>query len=113
MSLDAGRLRHKIEIQYKVDAQDSTTGEMVTVWTKFVGPIWAAVDFMSAREFMAANAVQSEIVGRVTIRYREGVTAAMRVVYNNVAYNIVGVLPDNETGREYITMPVTAGVNLG
>jgi SPP1 family predicted phage head-tail adaptor len=112
MSIEAGRLRHKIEIQYP-SQQQLDTGEIVFTWDKFAGPIWAAFEPVSAREFMAGNAIQSEIVARFVIRYREGLTANMRIVHKGKFYNIAGILTDKDSGLEYITLPVTNGVNDG
>jgi hypothetical protein len=34
-------------------------------------------------------------------------------VHAGKVYNIAGVLPDNVSGQEYITLPVSEGVNAG
>src|SRR5690606_11990147 len=76
----SGDLRHKVQLQENQITQDPTTGEMVPSWVT-VASVWAQVVPMSGREFLAASAEQSEVRGRITIRYREDVDAAMRVVY--------------------------------
>lgn len=73
----------------------------------------AEVRFMSAKEFMSARAMQSEIVARITIRYRDGLNPAMRIVHKGNIYNPQGFLPDDDSGLEYLTIPVTRGVNEG
>lgn len=107
--LYAGKLRHKVKIQQPVYTQDQTTGEML--------PVWAVVartraDFvpLSGREFMAANEEQSKVTGRMTIRFREGIDASMRVILKGKAYNIEAVLPDKESGNEYLSLMVSEGV---
>lgn len=104
-----GRLRHKMTLQEPVDVQDSTTGAMVRTWQD-IAPVWASLEPLSAREFVAAGAEQSEVSARVTIRYREGVTSKMRLVYRGLAYDIKGVLADPKSGLEYLTLPVGEGV---
>lgn len=37
----------------------------------------------------------------------------MRITHRGKVYNIAGVLPDNMSGLEYITLPVSEGVNDG
>ena len=104
-----GKLRHKMTLQEPVDVQDTTTGEMVRTWQE-VAKVWASLEPLSAREFVAAGAEQSEVSARVTIRYREGVTSKMRLVYRGFSYDIKGVLSDPKSGLEYLTLPVGEGV---
>jgi head-tail adaptor len=54
--------------------------------------------------------VQSQVSARITIRQRSGITAAMRVVHGSKVYQIEGVLPDKESGLEYLTLPCSEGV---
>lgn len=53
--------------------------------------------------FFASQQVQSEVTHKVTIRFRPGVTADMRVIHNGKVFNIVAPLPDNR-GRELVLM---------
>lgn len=111
----AGRLRHRVNIQDRSSTQDPQTGEMVPgpwvdVWKKCP----AAIEPLSTREFVQAQAEQSEFTARIVIRYRAGVHDAMRVVDGDTIYAIIGPpLPDKVSGREYLTLMVAAGVNDG
>lgn len=108
----AGKLRHRVKIQQPGVTQDPDTGEMVNGWSDFA-IVWASVEPLSVREFIASEAGQSEITARITIRYREGITAEMRALHRGKVYNIHGVLADPKSGLEYLTLPVSAGVNDG
>ena len=110
--MQAGKLRHRVQLQQKEQTQNPQTGAMVDTWNT-VATVWASVEPLSAREFIAAGASQSSVTTRITIRYREGVTAKMRALYRGQIYNITGVLPDPESGREYLTLPCSEGVNDG
>lgn len=110
MSLKAGKLRHRITIQKKVRTQDSTTGAMVLSWVSLATGVPAAVDPLSAREFIASQAMTSEVQARITIRYRDDVDASMRVLHRGKIYVIKGVLSDNKSGLDYLTLPVAEGV---
>jgi SPP1 family predicted phage head-tail adaptor len=115
MSIHSGKLRHRIQIQHKVVVQDPVTGEQLTQqWVKF-DDAWAGIEDLSARDFISAQAGQSEAKSRIVIRYREGITAAMRVVLDNGAIcGIVGPpLADTKSRKEYLTLLVTSGVNDG
>lgn len=105
MSISAGKLRHRITIQRCVNSQDSA-GNIGSTWED-VAEVWAAVEPLSAREFIAAQAMLSKVIARITIRYRDDVRADMRIVHGGDIYNIEGVLLDNDSGREYITLPVS------
>jgi SPP1 family predicted phage head-tail adaptor len=117
MTIEAGRLRHRVKIQRRVDEQNETTGEMSVTWQN-VAPVWAAIEPLSAREFIQSQSTQAQIVARVVIRYRDGIDASMRLVHSrtgrpDVIYNIHGVLPDLDSGLDYLTLPCSAGVNDG
>lgn len=109
----AGKLRHRVDIQVKQQSQNPENGEPVDEWV----PAWkkcpAAVEPVSGREFIAGQATQSVVTGRVIIRYRPGVTTDMRVLYRGLIHNIQAVLPDSGSGKDNMTLLVSAGVNNG
>ena len=110
--MQAGKLRHRINLQKKVTGRNPETGGISEEWQS-VTTVWASIEPLSAREFIAAGATQASITPRITIRYRDGVTAQMRAVSRGKIYNIEGVLPDAKSGREYLTLPCSEGVNDG
>lgn len=125
MSYAAGKLRHRIRIDRFADnldsngdvIQDPNTGEVSRSW-QAVDTVWAAIEPLSAREFIQSAAGQSEITARLVIRFRSDVLATDRLVHlvNGVAgkiYNPAGFLADKESGLEYLTMPCSEGVNDG
>lgn len=107
----AGDLRHKVELQALVDGQDPVTGQFEPVWTTIARP-WAQIVPMSAREFLSAAAEQSEVRGRIVIRFNGEVDATMRIVYRGKWYAIHGVMPDAESGKEHMTLMTGEGVRL-
>ena len=102
--MDPGKLRHRITIQRKEQTQNPNTGAMTTTWVT-EATVWAALEPLSAREFVAAQAVQSNVSVRITVRHRPGITAAMRILHEGKVYGITGVLADKDSGREYLTLP--------
>ena len=111
MSLEAGRLRHRVAIERIVIDQDPVTGALTETWTE-IAKVWAAVEPLSAREFVQSAAGQSEVTARITIRTRD-IHATDRIIHRGTVYNIRGVLADKDSGLEYITLPVGTGVNEG
>ncbi|WP_426156762.1 phage head closure protein [Pseudomonas sp. TSRC2-2] len=112
--MQAGKLRHRIEIQHKITPRDPVTGNFLEpAWVEFA-KVWAAVEDLSARDFVAAKAGQSQVTGRVVIRYRSGVLPTMRIVHRGEIYSIEGPpLADKESGLEYLTLLVSKGIKDG
>ncbi|GAB3282599.1 phage head closure protein [Larkinella harenae] len=108
--LAAGRLRHRITIQRPVYEQDLNTGAMNPVIWQEVAKVYAAIEPLSTRDFIAAQAEQSKIIARIIIRYREGITADMRALHNGKIYVFSAPLADKDSGLEYLTIPVSEGV---
>ncbi|HEL3822504.1 TPA: phage head closure protein [Stenotrophomonas maltophilia] len=111
MSLPAGKLRHRVLIQQQVTTRDNDGVEQ-TAWVD-VATVWASVEPLSAREFIQSGQTQSAVTARITMRYRDGLSPSMRLVHRGEIFNIAGLLPDKVSGLEYITIPVSAGVNDG
>lgn len=112
MALSAGRLRHRVRIEKPTHKQDQVTGEMTQCWELVADKVPAAIEPLSAREFIAAQAVQSQVTARIVIRHRD-IDPTMRIIHKGRAYNIHGVLPDADSGIEYLTLPCSMGVNIG
>ena len=112
MTLAAGRLNKRVTLQSPVLDQDTATGALATVWAD-QAVVWAAIEPISVRDFIAADERQSRVTARIVMRYRAGVDASWRVAHGGKIYQIVGVLPDQDSGREYLTLAVGEGVNSG
>lgn len=106
------RLRHRIDIDQRKLVEDPMGGSTLA-WVPFAQSVPAEVAPLSAREFLAASGVHGEVTARITIRWMAGLDPTMRIRHGDTVYNIAGVLPDAKSGREHITLPVTAGVNEG
>lgn len=109
--LDPGQLRHRLEIQRMqsiVDDEGQVIGEGWTV----VAKVWGKVEPLSARELLEAQAIQSQVSARITIRAR-AITHSDRILHRGTVFNIAGVIPDPNSGLEWMTLPVTTGLNQG
>lgn len=111
--LHAGKLRHRITIQKPFETQNFNTGAVSIEWVDFA-TVWSAIEPISAREFIASESEVSKVTARITIRYRAGIDAKMRVKHLKSGeydyYNIEGVLSDKQSGIEYLTLPCSEGV---
>lgn len=112
-TLPAGRLRHRVRIEQIMVTLDSD-GERSEAWGDVFGRLLPAEILpVSGREFVAAAAVQSKVTTRIRIRRRTGVVPSMRALHRGVAYGIEAVLPDAESGREYLTLLCSDGAHQG
>ena len=107
----AGRLRHRVDIEAPVITRGGGGSQDVS-WVLFAR-IWAAIEPLSVKEMVAAAQTQSAIVARMIIRYRSDLLPEMRIKHNGTIYNPAGFLPDKDSGLEYLTIPLTAGLNDG
>ena len=109
----AGQYRHRIDIQDWVAVRDPETGGFTESWVTVFANVPARIADASGREFLAAEAIQSEIVCRMTIRARPGLNAKQRILHNGDIYNVHAWLRDQDSGRDYLSAPCSRGVNEG
>lgn len=114
--MEAGDFRHRVALQSPQETQDPQTGEMVISW-QTQATVWASIRPLRAREFIAAQATQSQVTTEIFIRYR-AVDPTWRAVHmvNGVpgtVYNIHGVMADPHSGREHVKLAVSSGLNEG
>ncbi len=83
----AGDLRNRVKIQSK-SVTRNTFGEEVVSWVD-VATVWAAIEPLSGREFLAAQAVNAELTVRIRIRYRTGIDSSMRVLFGTRVFEII------------------------
>ncbi|MGE4297035.1 MAG: phage head closure protein [Desulfovibrionaceae bacterium] len=100
----AGRLRHTVTIEHTVSTQNAY-GEMVPAWEAFATRR-AAVRPLAGREYFAASGEGAEVTHEIRLRYLDGVTTAMRIVFNTRHFDIQSVINVNERGHELIIMAV-------
>ncbi|ORL58110.1 phage head closure protein [Pseudomonas putida] len=118
MPISSGDLRHRVDIQRRQQVQDPMTGEIIETWVTLWHAVPAKIADASFRELIAAQAVQSKLSARVTIRYREGLDATMRIVglckcHQGRIFNPAGWSHDLDSGVEYLTASCSEGVNEG
>lgn len=96
--MKAGQLDQRVTLEQRDDGQDEY-GQPIESWTSFAS-VWACVEPLQGREFIAAHAAVSEVTARVRIRYLPGVTPAMRVLHDEDVYWIEAVIHVKSGKRE-------------
>ena len=109
--INAGELCHRVVIQRNVNNERNEYGhEEPANWQVFL-TLWAKVSPLSARDLIAAQAAQSQVIARLKIRYRTNIDTTMRVVFRGETYAIDSpALNDDETGNIYSTFLLSKGV---
>lgn len=114
--MQAGKIQHPLRVQQREVVRNPDTGDVITVrWVDVIALIWASVESLSGREWLAAAASQSAVTSRIVTRRDQRITADMRfVATDGTVYSIESPpLPDKQGGREYQSHMVSEGVNDG
>lgn len=115
--MKAGKLRTRITIEQLVTGSPQTTpiGEVDAAWATYAS-VYAQIQPMLGREFMAAEQVQSKVDTKIRCRYMpdvtDGITAAMRINASGVYYNIEAAINVDNLNREWL-LYCSTGVNQG
>lgn len=98
--ISAGRLNTLLKLQQPATGQDAA-GQPATGWVE-LGELWGDVRHASGLQTIKADADTSIVKVSIRIRYRSGITAAMRLVEkgSGVVYDIKSPLPDGR--REFM-----------
>lgn len=97
----AGLLNRRAALQRRTTG-NGPIGQPLTTWDD-VATVWASVRHASGLETVKADALTSVVKASIRIRFREDVSAGMRVVLAGVFYDIRAVLPDL-VGRQYVDL---------
>ena len=102
----AGRLKHIIDIQSPPDPTITDEyGEPSQEWTTVAEGIRAGVEPLTGKEVFKFHKDQTETPVRIIIRFIEGITAGMRVVFNGTYLEITAKPhnPDMRNRELYLT----------
>ncbi|MDP2141284.1 MAG: phage head closure protein [Gammaproteobacteria bacterium] len=118
----AGRLRHRVEIQWPLEIQSQTSGGFSTAWaTVFLDSntpleaVPAEVLTGPGKEMVAAGAIQAETTARINLRWFDVDIQAFykwRILWDGRVFNIRSIETD-VTGRQEWRLRCEDGVNDG
>ena len=97
----AGKLGHRVELQASTPVQDGT-GQPIDAWATVTGgTVWASIEPISGREFIAAGSFQSEVSHIVTLRWDSTITltSKFRIKFGSRYFSIVSVRNVEERNR--------------
>jgi SPP1 family predicted phage head-tail adaptor len=98
--MDAGKLRHRVELQ-RVNVAADSHGDQVKTWST-LAEVWASIEQLSGREFVQASAAASDLTCRIRIRGRSDFTLTPkdRVKFGLRTFDIRHVLDWGDRGVE-------------
>ena len=102
--ITAGKLRHRIALEYVTQTADAQTNEPVETWTPW-GGAWASVEPVSGNEQFSSMQIQSGVTHAITMRYVPGLTSQWRIGFNGRIFHIMQPpLNTEERDRKMVLM---------
>lgn len=107
MSLLAHQYRHRVEIQEKVEEQDSEGAVTYTWQTLYLdtdtplSSVPANVMTGAGREALVADAKTAETSARINLRWFSGLLPTHRIVWDGKNYDILSIETDLSARRQY------------
>lgn len=102
-----GRLKHQITIQ-KQESTASDIGAPTLKWSTVpIATVWAGVEPLRSREFLAQQQLQSEVTHRIVLRYSSNyklIPSRHRIKFGSRYFDITSVINPDERNRSYELM---------
>jgi SPP1 family predicted phage head-tail adaptor len=89
-AVDFSKFRHRISVQQQTTSTDAGGGK-VNTWAEIFSS-WASVNPLTGHESYAWGQLMEESNYVIKIRYRAGVTAAMKIIWQSRTFDIQTVL---------------------
>lgn len=106
----AGRLNRRIQIQVRSQSSDDYAQQLVS-WSTVI-TCWARIRQLGGRELVTAQTIKAESTHEIEIRYRPGITAEHRIVYQGRVFNILNTT-DPDTSHTSLLISCSEGLNQG
>jgi SPP1 family predicted phage head-tail adaptor len=97
--MQAGKLRHFVELQAQTTVRGADFADPQLVWTT-VATVPASIEPLRGREYMAQREEQSALEVRVRVRWRSDLSDQMRVKHGSTVYEIASVIDVGGRARE-------------
>lgn len=110
--ITTAELTRQVDIEQRTDTVNAL-GETIPTWSVLHAGLWAQKQPVRGREYFAAGQMQVPADVRYRIRYRAGITAAMRIVDAGQPFDIVGEPIDVDGARITLELMCTSGVRDG
>lgn len=93
--MEIGNLRHRIKFLQPLTGTDTKTGAEIRTIIES-DEVWAEATFKEVKsdERMEADQVVPMTAVNFVVRYKQGITEKMEILYDGLKYKILSVLPD-------------------
>lgn len=110
MAVNIRDLRQRIQFQFLSRTADGQGG-WNEVWAPLVADsdVWAKIKPVSAKERYFSQRIEENISHQIIIRWKEGLTSEMRILFENRIFQIHGIRRDDER-RFFMTLDCEEGV---
>jgi len=88
--MESGRLRHRVVVE-QVALSGDAMSQPTETWTTYA-TLWADIQPLRGREFIAAQAANSEVTVKVITRYKSGISPKWRLKYGTQIYLILEIV---------------------
>ena len=105
--MKAGQLDQRVTVERYTSTEDEL-GQPIEAWAPLF-TCWAAVEPLTGREYLAAQAAVSEVTARIRMRFRPWMTAQDRVVHTGTTYVIESLIDVRSDHRELVLMCKAVG----
>lgn len=96
--MKSGELKQRITIQQPTYTKNAI-GEKIATWATWA-TVWAAVEPNWGGTYYRAKQSDSDVTGRIRIRYINGLKPTMRVSYQGRIFTIVSIIHPKENRKE-------------
>jgi SPP1 family predicted phage head-tail adaptor len=101
--MKSGQLGQRISVERLQGGVDELGQPLPDTWAPLF-TCWAAVEPLTGREYIAAQAAVSEVTAKIRMRFRPWMTAEDRVIHDGTIYNIVSLIDVRSANRELVLM---------
>ena len=84
--MDIGKLNKRITF-LKIEHEEDDMGQSKNVWTEYK-TVWATVKPYKSSESAFMSKLKPEVTHRIYVRYRDDITADMRIYYHGRTFEI-------------------------
>lgn len=105
--MQAGKLRHRIDIQSAAESRDAH-GAITRTWTT-VATRWGSIEPIRMREIFQGQQIEPRLSHAITLRYYDGLDSSYRLQYASRIFNIHSVrnLDERDRTHEVLAMEQT------
>ena len=101
--MKAGQLDQRVTVERLQGGVDELGQPLPDTWAPLF-TCWAAVEPLTGREYIAAQAAVSEVTAKIRMRFRPWMTAEDRVIHDGTIYQIESVIDVRSENRELVLM---------